>query len=181
MNRILGTLANWNTVFLLKVVFINNFNRYSIWCFWIFYLMFHCYLFSSQFSNKLNQNVSNAFHQGPQTSQTTKILKIYEYRCSYYDNNTWFVHLLRRIMSYLMTIGCEMNQILLKTLKNHLKRYISAECLWMNPNYYGKINYAVLLMLWEGDLFCNRLKTESSLKIHILMTIYFFKKWIISN
>ena len=62
MNRILSTSANWNTVFLLKVVFINNFNRYSIWCFWIFYLMFHCYLFSSQFSNKLNQNFSNAFN-----------------------------------------------------------------------------------------------------------------------
>ena len=131
-------------------------------------------LVSSKFSNKLNQNIFNAFHQGPQTSQTTKILKIHKYSCGYYDNNTWFLHLLRRIMSYLMTIRCEMNQILLKTLKNHLKRYISAECLWMNPNYYGKINDAVLLMLWEGDLFCNRLKTESSLKIHILMTIYFF-------
>ena len=31
-------------------------------------------------------------------------------------------------------LGCEMNQILLETLENHLKRYIFAECLWMNPN-----------------------------------------------
>ena len=46
------------------------------------------------------------------------------YYHGYYDDNTWFLHLSHRILPYLMTIGCEMNQILLRTLKNHLKRYI---------------------------------------------------------
>ena len=35
-----------------------------------------------------------------------------------------------------MTIGCEMNQILLRTLKNHLKRYILGEKM-----YYHRINH----------------------------------------
>ena len=109
----------------------NTFNRWSV-C----WGQVNQALVSSKFSNKLNQNIFNAFHQGPQTSQTTKILKIHKYSCGYYDNNTWFLHLLRRIMSYLMTIGCEMNQILLKTLKNHLKRYILRDKM-----YYYRSNH----------------------------------------
>ena len=53
------------------------------------------------------------------------------YYDGYYNGNAWFRHLLPRILPYLMTIGCEMNQILLRSLKNHLKRYILGE----------KINY----------------------------------------
>ena len=37
-----------------------------------------------------------------------------------------------------MTIGCEMNQILLRTLKNHLKRYILGEKMYYHhsiPNH----------------------------------------------
>ena len=46
------------------------------------------------------------------------------YYDGYYNGNTWLLHLLPKILPYLMTIGFEMNQILLRTLKNHLKRYI---------------------------------------------------------
>ena len=35
-----------------------------------------------------------------------------------------------------MTIGCEMNQILVRTLKDHLKRYILGEKM-----YYHRSNY----------------------------------------
>ena len=49
------------------------------------------------------------------------------YYDGYYNGNTWFLHLLPRILPYLMTIRCEMNQILLRTWRNHLKRYILGE------------------------------------------------------
>ena len=39
------------------------------------------------------------------------------YYDGYYDDNTWFLHLSHRILPYLMTIVCEMNQILLRTIK----------------------------------------------------------------
>ena len=42
----------------------------------------------------------------------------------YYNVNAWFLHLLPRILPYLMTIRFEMNQILSRTIKNHLKRHI---------------------------------------------------------
>ena len=33
-----------------------------------------------------------------------------------------------------MTIGCEMNQILLRTVKNHLKRHIFGEKMYYHPS-----------------------------------------------
>ena len=54
----------------------------------------------------------------------------------FYDANACFLHLLPRILPYLMTIGCEMNQILFRTLKNHLKRYILRQKM-----YYHHSNY----------------------------------------
>ena len=52
----------------------------------------------------------------------------------YYNVNAWFLHLLPRILPYLMTIRCEMNQILLRTIKNHLKRHIFGEKMYYHPS-----------------------------------------------
>ena len=52
----------------------------------------------------------------------------------YYNVNAWFLHLLPRILPYLMTVRCEMNQILLRTIKNHLKRHIFGEKMYYHPS-----------------------------------------------
>ena len=41
----------------------------------------------------------------------------------YYNGNTRFLHLWPRILPYLMAIGCEMNQILLRSLKKTSKGF----------------------------------------------------------